>query len=72
MRQFKILIVCTVTIRNEMLIYLTVSKYAIDSLNLSFKIEKKFNFMEYFQGNCILSMINAGFRLTQLCIEKKN
>lgn len=55
-----------------MLIYLNVSKYAIDSLSLPFKIENKFNFMEYFQGNSILNMINAGFRLTQFCIEKKN
>lgn len=55
-----------------MLIYLNVSKYAIDSLSLSFKIENKFNFMEYFQGNSILNMINPGFRLMQFCIERKN
>lgn len=54
-----------------MLIYLNVSKYAIDSLSLSFKIENKFNFMEYFQGNSILNMINPGFRLMQFCIGGK-
>lgn len=49
-----------------------VSKYAIDSLSLSFQIENKFNFMEYFQGNSILNMINPGFRLMQFCTERKN
>lgn len=54
-----------------MLIYLNVSKYAIDTLSLSFHIENKFNFLEYFQGNSTLNMINPGFRLMQFCIERK-
>lgn len=46
-------------------LYLDVAKYAIDSLSLSFQIENKFNFMECFQGNNILNMINPGFKWIQ-------
>lgn len=52
-------------------LYLNVSKYAIDSLSLSFQIENKFNFMECFQGNSILNMINPGFRWIQFYTEEK-